>query len=157
MQSQTQSHRRLLQINNRFLSAHWVRLRRISLSGARNAEMDLYKLWAVFIIVLLLLLVGFSFHIAGNMKRTLIVVDPCVTKTAMMADLHLPVKPRSDIAPINGIAHIRIREGLIYRQYIAAHTNGYEEFAEHVSAVRIHRDGTKRGDDPKRGKALLKD
>ena len=35
---------------------------------------------------------------------TLIVADPRVTKTAMMADLHLPVKPRSDLALINGIA-----------------------------------------------------
>ena len=39
-----------------------------------------------------------------NKNRTLIVVDPRVTKTAMMADIHLPVKPRSDIALINGIA-----------------------------------------------------
>ena len=69
-----------------------------------------------------------------NQNRTLIVVDPRVTKTAMMADIHLPVKPRSDIALINGIARILIREGLIDRDYIAAHTNGFEEFAEYVSA-----------------------
>src|ERR1019366_9136126 len=68
-----------------------------------------------------------------NKNRTLIVVDPRVTKTAMMADIHLPVKPRSDIALINGIAHVLIREGLIDLEYIAAHTNGYEEFAEYVS------------------------
>jgi anaerobic selenocysteine-containing dehydrogenase len=68
-----------------------------------------------------------------NKNRTLIVVDPRVTKTAMMADLHLPIKPRSDIALLNGIAHILIREGLIDTHYIARHTNGYEEFAAHVS------------------------
>lgn len=68
-----------------------------------------------------------------NKHRTLIVVDPRVTKTAMMADIHLPVKPRSDIALINGIAHVLIREGLIDREYIAAHINGYEEFADYVS------------------------
>jgi anaerobic selenocysteine-containing dehydrogenase len=68
-----------------------------------------------------------------NKNRTLIVVDPRVTKTAMMADIHLPIKPRSDIALINGIAHVLIREGLIDREYIAAHTIGYEEFAEYVS------------------------
>ena len=66
-------------------------------------------------------------------SRTLIVVDPRVTKTAMMADLHLPVKPRSDIALINGIAHVLIREGLIDREYIAAHTNDFEAFADFVS------------------------
>ncbi|HEV2472995.1 MAG TPA: molybdopterin-dependent oxidoreductase, partial [Chthonomonadales bacterium] len=68
-----------------------------------------------------------------NKRRTLIVVDPRVTKTAMMADIHLPVKPRSDIALINGIANVLIREGLIDHEYIAAHTSGYEEFAEYVS------------------------
>jgi assimilatory nitrate reductase catalytic subunit len=69
----------------------------------------------------------------GVKPRTLIVVDPRVTKTAMMADLHLPVKPRSDIALINGIAHILIRDGLIDRAYIDAHTNGFEEFANFVA------------------------
>lgn len=67
-----------------------------------------------------------------NKKRTLIVVDPRVTKTAMMADIHLPVKPRSDIALINGIAHILIRDGLIDRDYIAKHTNGFDELAAFV-------------------------
>jgi anaerobic selenocysteine-containing dehydrogenase len=70
----------------------------------------------------------------GTKPRTLIVVDPRVTKTAMMADIHLAVKPRSDIALLNGIAHILIREGLIDNEYIAQHTTGFEEFAEFVSA-----------------------
>jgi assimilatory nitrate reductase catalytic subunit len=70
----------------------------------------------------------------GTKPRTLIVVDPRVTKTAMMADVHLAVKPRSDIALLNGIAHILIREGLIDHDYIERHTTGFEEFAEFVSA-----------------------
>ncbi len=78
-----------------------------------------------------------------NKKRTLIVVDPRVTKTAMMADIHLPVKPRSDIALINGIAHILIRDGLIDRDYISEHTSGFDELnffvmkftPQHVSEV----------------------
>lgn len=51
----------------------------------------------------------------GNPATTVIVVDPRVTKTAMMADIHLPVKPRSDIALLNGIAHVLIQENLIDR------------------------------------------
>jgi assimilatory nitrate reductase catalytic subunit len=51
----------------------------------------------------------------------------------MMADIHLAVKPRSDIALLNGIAHILIRDGLIDNDYIAKHTTGFEEFAEFVS------------------------
>ena len=34
----------------------------------------------------------------SNPGTTLIAVDPRVTKTAMMADLHLPIQPRSDLA-----------------------------------------------------------
>ena len=68
-----------------------------------------------------------------NPDRSLIVVDPRVTKTAMMADLHLPVKPRSDIALLNGMAHVLIRDGLIDKDYIAKHTSGYEEFKAFVA------------------------
>ena len=70
---------------------------------------------------------------ADRPATTVIVVDPRVTKTAMMADLHLPVKPRSDVALLNGIAHVLIRDGLIDREYIAAHTTGFEEFAAFVA------------------------
>jgi anaerobic selenocysteine-containing dehydrogenase len=73
-----------------------------------------------------------------NKNRTLIVADPRVTKTAMMADLHLPVKPRSDIALLNGIAHILIRDGLVDREYIEAHTTGYEEFKQFVAPFTTH-------------------
>ncbi|MBW8749484.1 MAG: molybdopterin-dependent oxidoreductase, partial [Acidobacteria bacterium] len=65
--------------------------------------------------------------------QMLIVVDPRVTKTAMMADLHLPVKPRSDIALVNGIAHILLRDGLVDREYIREHVEGLEEFVSFVA------------------------
>ncbi len=69
-----------------------------------------------------------------NKHRTLIVVDPRVTKTAMMADIHLAVKPRSDIALINGIAHILIRDSLIDRAYIDAHTTHFEDLSAFLQA-----------------------
>jgi len=71
-------------------------------------------------------------HLDVNPNKTLIVADPRVTKTAMMADLYLPVKPRSDLALLNGIAHLLIRENLVNYEYIAAHTNDYEELCLHV-------------------------
>ena len=43
-------------------------------------------------------------RLEANPSKTLIVADPRVTKTAMMADLYLPLKPRSDLALLNGIA-----------------------------------------------------
>jgi len=67
-----------------------------------------------------------------NKNATLIVADPRVTKTAMLADIYLPVKPRSDIALLNGIAHILIRDGLINSGYIERHTTGFDALQKFV-------------------------
>src|SRR5258708_9722217 len=71
-------------------------------------------------------------YLEVNPGRTLIVADPRVTKTAMMADLYLPLRPRSDIALINGMIHLLIENDLIDREYIAAHTTGFEALEESV-------------------------
>jgi anaerobic selenocysteine-containing dehydrogenase len=71
-------------------------------------------------------------RLAANPRKTLIVVDPRVTKTAMLADLHLPVQPRSDLALINGLIHIIIEHDLIDHQYITAHTTGFDALRESV-------------------------
>ena len=71
-------------------------------------------------------------RLGANRSRTLIVADPRVTKTAMMADLHLPLRPRSDLALINGIAHILVKTGLIDRGYIDRHTTGFAEFERFI-------------------------
>jgi anaerobic selenocysteine-containing dehydrogenase len=71
-------------------------------------------------------------HLDANRAKTLIVADPRVTKTAMMADIYLPVRPRSDLALVNGIAHILIRDGLIDREYISQHTKGFDELCRCV-------------------------
>ena len=46
-------------------------------------------------------------------RPTVIVVDPRVTKTAMVADVHLAVRPRGDIALLNGILPVLLDEGLV--------------------------------------------
>ncbi|MGA8939633.1 MAG: nitrate reductase [Acidobacteriaceae bacterium] len=65
--------------------------------------------------------------------QILIVADPRVTKTAMMADIHLPVRPRSDIALLNGIAHILLRDGMLDRTFIEAHVDGFDEFVTFIA------------------------
>src|SRR5581483_3317822 len=72
-------------------------------------------------------------HLDANPRKTLIVADPRVTKTAMMADLFLPLKPRSDIALLNGIVHVLIRTGLVNRDYIEKDTAGFEELEKFVA------------------------
>lgn len=71
-------------------------------------------------------------YLEANPDKTLIVADPRVTKTAMMADLYLPLRPRSDIALINGMIHLLIENDLIDREYIAAHTAGFGALEESV-------------------------
>ena len=72
------------------------------------------------------------YRLERNPDKTVVVVDPRVSKTARMADLYLPLKPRSDIALLNGMAHILVRTGLIDRDYIESHTSGFRELEQHL-------------------------
>ena len=65
-------------------------------------------------------------------KFPLIVVDPRVTMLAQSADLHLPVRPGTDVVLLNSIAHVILHEGLQDQAYIEAHTEGYAAFRELV-------------------------
>ena len=67
-----------------------------------------------------------------NPRKTVVVADPRVSKTAHMADLYLPLRPRSDIALLNGMAHILIRAGLVDLDYIEAHTTGFDRLKAHL-------------------------
>jgi assimilatory nitrate reductase catalytic subunit len=71
-------------------------------------------------------------RLEANKSKVLIVADPRVTKTVMMADIYLPVKPRSDIALLNGILHILFAKNLVDREYIAQHTTGIAALEESV-------------------------
>ncbi len=71
-------------------------------------------------------------RLRANPASTVIVVDPRVTKTAMLADLHLPLAPRSDLALINGLIHVVIEHGLVDRDYVDRHTTGFDALRESV-------------------------
>ncbi len=73
------------------------------------------------------------YRLERNPGKTVVVVDPRVSKTARMADLYLPLRPRSDIALLNGMAHILIREELIDRNYVDAHSTGFGELDRHLA------------------------
>jgi assimilatory nitrate reductase catalytic subunit len=59
-------------------------------------------------------------------KFPVIVVDPRVTMFAQAADLHLPIRPGTDLVLLNALAHVILAEGLHDADYIAAHTEGFE-------------------------------
>lgn len=66
-------------------------------------------------------------RIMGPNRPYLIAIDPRVTKTAMLADLHVPVKPRGDVALLNGILAVLVQEGLVDLDRARLHTEGLDE------------------------------
>jgi anaerobic selenocysteine-containing dehydrogenase len=62
----------------------------------------------------------------------LIVIDPYKTRTARVADWHIPINPGTDVALAMGMMHIIFREGLEDRDYIAKHTFGCDELRKRV-------------------------
>ena len=56
----------------------------------------------------------------------IVVLDPRRTASCELADLHLPLKPGSDVRLFNGLlAHLG-REDVVDRDFVAAHTQGME-------------------------------
>jgi assimilatory nitrate reductase catalytic subunit len=58
-----------------------------------------------------------------------VVIDPRRTDTAEACDLHLPLKPQTDLRLWNGLMADLIRRGAIDRGYIEAHVAGFEDVA----------------------------
>lgn len=63
----------------------------------------------------------------------LIVADPRQIDIAQVADLHLRHRPGTDIALLNGLMHVIIREGWQDADFIAQRTEGFEELAATVA------------------------
>jgi len=55
-----------------------------------------------------------------------IVIDPRETPTARQGDLHLQLKPGTDVAVANGILNVLINENLIDQAFIDSRTNDWE-------------------------------
>src|SRR5687767_14353081 len=59
-----------------------------------------------------------------------IIVDPRETATARQGDLHLQLRPGTDVALANGLLHVLIREDLIDQAFIDGRTNDWETTRE---------------------------
>mgnify|MGYP003348354723 CR=1 FL=1 len=60
----------------------------------------------------------------------LVVVDPRHTATAEAADLHLAIRPGTDLVLLHGIGHLLLELQALDQPFIAAHTEGYAELEE---------------------------
>src|SRR5215213_5212144 len=70
----------------------------------------------------------------GPNPPRLVVVDPRPTPVAQEADLHLAIRPGTNLALLNGLLHELIEYGWVDRAFIDAHTVGFDELAETVRA-----------------------
>ena len=75
--------------------------------------------------------IGLRIHQAldkGDAK--LVVVDPRRTKLAERADLWLRIQPGTDVAFLNGLMHIILKEDLWDKDFVAQRTEDFEEMQE---------------------------
>lgn len=63
----------------------------------------------------------------ANPAMKLVVCDPRRTETAGVADLHLALQPGTDVMLFHGMLHVMLWEGWTKPEWIAAHTNGFDE------------------------------
>ena len=67
----------------------------------------------------------------------IIALDPRRTETAMAATDHLPLRPKSDLTLLYGLANLLIERGWVDRSFIERHTQGFEAFAEHARGFTV--------------------
>lgn len=69
---------------------------------------------------------------ARRRGATVVAIDPVRTITAESSDWHVQPRPGTDVALMLAIMHVLIRDGLVDRDYVAAHARGFDELTAHV-------------------------
>ena len=67
-----------------------------------------------------------------NNNAKIIVIDPRITKTAEKADYHLQLKPGTDVALNNCLAHVLFEENLVDMEFVKYYTSGVKSLREFV-------------------------
>ncbi len=62
-----------------------------------------------------------------NNGKKLVVADPREIELAKYADVFLQIKPGTNIAILNGLAHVALKEGLYDKEYVKTRCEGFEE------------------------------
>ncbi|MCI2131737.1 MAG: formate dehydrogenase subunit alpha [Eubacterium sp.] len=77
--------------------------------------------------------VGMQIREAVQHGTRLIIVDPRELGLSQYADIHLRIRPGTNIMFANGMMHVMIREGLVDQKFIRERTEGFEELKKIVS------------------------
>lgn len=64
----------------------------------------------------------------------IIVLDPRRTETAAAATWHVDLRPKSDLRLLYAVARVLVTENRIRRDFIDAHTTGFDDFAAFLAA-----------------------
>jgi nitrite reductase (NADH) large subunit len=67
-------------------------------------------------------------------RPRLVVVDPRRTATADVADLHVALRPGTDVTFLTGLLALVAARGGVDERYVAAHTEGFPRLAERLAA-----------------------
>lgn len=70
---------------------------------------------------------------ARGAGATVVVIDPLRTATAEAADWFVQPLPGTDVALMLAMMHVLVRDGLVDHEYVAAHTEGFDDLAERVA------------------------
>jgi assimilatory nitrate reductase catalytic subunit len=81
-------------------------------------------------------------------RPEILVLDPRRTETAMAATLHLPLRPKSDLVLLYGLARLLIERGAVDRRFVDDHTNGFDDFAAFVQPFTLDRVARETGLEP---------
>ena len=76
---------------------------------------------------------------AKDKGATVIVADPRITSTSWMSDIHLRLKPGSDIDLLRGMMKVIIDEGLADKDFIAARTEGFEDLQKGLQDYSVEK------------------
>ncbi len=71
-------------------------------------------------------------HKENNPDTKIIVVDPRVTDTCLLADLHVQIKPGTDTAFFHGVGRALIEQGAVDIDFINRATDGYELYRKEI-------------------------
>jgi ferredoxin-nitrate reductase len=77
-------------------------------------------------------------HKAAHPEVKLIVVDPRVTDSCAVADLHLQINPGTDIILNHAIGRLLMENGFVDADFVTKHTQGYEDYARSVFGRTIN-------------------
>ena len=77
-------------------------------------------------------IIGYRMQRAVKNGAKLIVADPRRIPLAEIADLHLQFNPGTDVALLNGLMHVILRDGLENKEFVAQRTNGFAQLKEFI-------------------------